>query len=73
VAAGAASISKEFLGPLRRHGRIARRILNVAMPEVRLDRARIAAVIGELVAAGMPEHVGMRLDIAKLSNLLTRR
>ena len=34
----------------------------VAMPEIGLDRARIMAVVGELVAAGMAEHVGVRLD-----------
>ena len=38
------------------------RILNVAVPEVRLQRLRVDAVIGELVAAGMPEHMGMNLD-----------
>ena len=32
------------------------------MPEMRLDRARVVAIIGELVAAGVTEHVGMRLD-----------
>ena len=32
------------------------------MPEIGLDRARVVAVVGELVAAGMAEHVGMRLD-----------
>ena len=31
------------------------------MPEIRLDRPRVVPVVGELVAAGMPEHVGMRL------------
>jgi hypothetical protein len=53
------SISKKFLEPLRRQGGVARRILDVAMPEIRLDRPRIVAVICELVAAGMAEHVGM--------------
>jgi hypothetical protein len=53
------SISKKFLEPLRRQGGIARRILNIAMPEIRLDRTRIMAVVGELIAAGMPQHVGM--------------
>ena len=32
------------------------------MPEMRLDRARVVAIVGELVAAGMAQHVGMRLD-----------
>ena len=56
------SIAKKFLEPLRRQGGIARRILNIAMPEIGLDRARVVAVIGELVAAGMAQHVGVRLD-----------
>ena len=32
------------------------------MPEIRLDRARVVAVIGKLVAAGMAKHVSMCLD-----------
>jgi hypothetical protein len=32
------------------------------MPEARLDRPRVVAVVGELIAAGMAEHVGVRLD-----------
>jgi hypothetical protein len=55
-------ISKALLEPLRRQGGIARRVLDIAMPEVRLDRAGIVAVVGELVAAGVAEHVGVRLD-----------
>jgi hypothetical protein len=56
------SISKEFLEPQRRQGGVARRILDVAMPEIRLDRSRVVAIVGELVAAGVPQHVGVRLD-----------
>ena len=48
------SIAKKFPEPLRRQGRIARRILNIAMPEIGLNRARVVSVIGELVAAGRP-------------------
>jgi hypothetical protein len=47
------SVSKKFLEPMRRQRGIARRILNIAMPEIRLDRAGVVAVVGELVAAGM--------------------
>ena len=32
------------------------------MPEIRLERARIAAVVGELVTTGVAKHVGMGLD-----------
>jgi hypothetical protein len=45
-----------------REGGIARRVLDVAMPEIGLDRTRVVTIVGELVAAGMAEHVGMRLD-----------
>ena len=31
------------------------------MPEIRLDRTHVVAVIGELVAASVAEHAGMRL------------
>jgi hypothetical protein len=56
------SISKKFLESLRRQGGVARRILNVAVPEIRLDRAGVVTIVGELVAAGMAQHVGVRLD-----------
>jgi hypothetical protein len=39
--------------PLRRQGGIARRILDVAVTKVHLDRSPIVTVIGELVAAGI--------------------
>ena len=32
------------------------------MSEIRLDRARVVAVVGELVAAGVAQHVSVRLD-----------
>jgi hypothetical protein len=32
------------------------------MAHVSLDSSRIVAVIGELVAAGMPQHVGVSFD-----------
>jgi hypothetical protein len=60
--AKANSISEKFLEPLRRQSRIARRILNIAVAEIGLDRARVMAIVGELVAAGMTEHVGVGLD-----------
>jgi hypothetical protein len=47
---------------LRHQGGIARHILNVAMPEVGLDRPRIVTFVGELVAAGAAEHVGVGLN-----------
>jgi hypothetical protein len=56
------SISKKLLESLRRQGGIARRILYVAMPHVGLDRPRVVTIVGELVAAGMTEHVSVGLD-----------
>ena len=32
------------------------------MSEVRLDRPRVVAVVRQFVAAGMPQHVSVRLD-----------
>jgi len=48
------SISKEFLEPLRRQGRVPRRVLDIAMPEIGLDRTGVVAIVGELVAAAVP-------------------
>jgi hypothetical protein len=36
------------------------------MPEISLDRPRVVAVVGELIAAGVLQHVDMCLD-AKIS------
>ena len=41
---------------------VAHRVLDVAVPEVRLQRAGIVAVVGELVTAGMAEHVRMGFE-----------
>ena len=32
------------------------------MAEVGSDRTRVVAVVGELVATGMPQHMGVRLN-----------
>ena len=29
------------------------------MPEIGLDRARVVAIVRQLITAGMPQHVGM--------------
>jgi hypothetical protein len=34
-------------------------MLDISMPEIMLERSRIVAVIGELVAACMAQHVGV--------------
>jgi hypothetical protein len=56
-----ASISKK-LEPLRRQRGVARGVLNIATPEVQLDRPGIVAIIGELIAAGIAQHVVIGLD-----------
>jgi hypothetical protein len=56
------SISKKFLESLRHQGGVARRILNVAVPEIGLDRTGVVAIVGELLAASMAQHMGMSFD-----------
>jgi len=34
-------------------------MLDIAMPEPRLQRSRIMSLVGKLVAAAVPQHVGM--------------
>ena len=41
---------------------IPNRVLNIAMPEVRLQRPCIVSSVGQCGAAGMPEHVRVRLE-----------
>jgi hypothetical protein len=40
---------------------MARRVLNVAILEMRLDRARVVTIVGKIVATAMAEHVGVPL------------
>ena len=37
-------------------------MLDVLVPEISLERPRVVASIGQRKAAGMPEHVRMRLE-----------
>jgi hypothetical protein len=32
------------------------------MPEIRLDRTGVVAIVGELLAASMAQHMGMSFD-----------
>ena len=43
----------------RRQLGVAHGVLDVAVPEIGLQRPGIDAVIGELEAAGVPQHVGV--------------
>ena len=52
----------QFLKP-RRVGRgVAHGVLDVAVPEIVLDEPGVGSLVGQGIAAGMPQHVGVRLD-----------
>src|SRR5438105_106545 len=53
------SVLPEALEPLWRHLRIADRVLNIPMPEVVLDGSRVVALVRQLEAARVPQHVRM--------------
>ncbi len=52
-------VSPEILKAMGRQGRVADRGHDRSVAEISLDGASVVAVIGELEAAGMPEHVGV--------------
>jgi hypothetical protein len=54
---GRRSIAPEILETSRRQLGVAHRVLDVLVSQIGLKRARIDAVIGELEAAGVPQHV----------------
>lgn len=37
-------------------------MLNIAMAKIGLERAGVVALVGESVAAGVPQHVGVHLE-----------
>jgi hypothetical protein len=55
-------IPPEILEPTRCQRRIAGRILDIAVPEVGLQRPCIDPVVRQLKAAGVAEHMGVHLD-----------
>src|SRR5258707_9988250 len=57
-----ASVPPEVLEARRRQFGVAHGVLDVAMAEVRLQDARVGALVGKLKATGVPEHVWGRLD-----------
>jgi hypothetical protein len=57
-----ALISPEALEPIRRERRVAGRILDIAMPQLSLERWRIDAVIRQLKAASLPQHVARNIS-----------
>jgi hypothetical protein len=54
------SIVPEVLKALRRKFRVPDGMLNIAMPQVVLNGARIGVLVGQVKAAGVPQH--MRMD-----------
>jgi hypothetical protein len=58
----ASSVPPEALKSIRRKGGVARRILNVSMAQVSLQRSGVVAVVGQLVATGVSKHMGMGFD-----------
>ena len=56
------SVSPKSFEATGRQGRVPRRILDIAVAEVRLEGPGIDAIAGQLVAAGMPQHVRMHFD-----------
>src|ERR1700704_6590391 len=53
------SVPPEVFEPVRRKLAISNRVLDVLMPEIMLQAAGIDALVGQLVAAAVPEHVRM--------------
>jgi hypothetical protein len=68
-------LSPKVLEPCRRQLGVAHRVLNVSVPEIGLQRLGVVAGIGQRIATGMPQHVGMnpeleaRLDTGPLYHL----
>src|SRR5215467_11035363 len=56
-AQGLRSASPKVLEPVRRHFGVSDGVLNVLVPEVMLQCARVVAIVGELKTAGMAQHV----------------
>jgi hypothetical protein len=51
------SFAPEILEPRRRQLRVPYRVLNVAVAKVSLKRPRVVPLVGQRVAAGVPQHV----------------
>ena len=52
----------EVLEPHRRQFRVPHRVLDIAVAEIGLQGARVVPLVGERVAAGVPEHVRVCLE-----------
>ncbi len=56
---GRGSPPPEIPEPIRRQLRVTHRVLNIAVPEPRLQRPRIMPLVRKLVTAAVAQHVGM--------------
>jgi hypothetical protein len=56
-------IPPEVLEPVRRQWRVDGRAGDRPMPEPSLDRPGVVSLVGEGVAASVPENVGMGLEL----------
>ena len=52
-----ALVTPEILEPVCRQFRVPNRVRDVPVPQVMLDRPRVLAVVDELIAGGVAEHV----------------
>ena len=55
-------VPKEPLEPIRRQGGVPRRVLNIPMPEIGLERAGIDPIVCKLKPRRMAQHMGVRLN-----------
>jgi hypothetical protein len=58
-----AAIAEKFFHRVRRQSRVADRGHDRSVAEIGLDGARVVAVVGELEAASMAQHVRMNPEI----------
>jgi hypothetical protein len=56
------SIPPKSLETIRRQRGVGNRVLDILMPKVVLDCAGVASIVGEFIAAGMAQHVGVNLE-----------
>jgi hypothetical protein len=56
-------LSPKVPEPCRRQLRVSHRVLNVSVPEIGLQRPSIVSGIGQRIATGMPQHVGMNPEL----------
>src|ERR1700730_18441095 len=66
---GLASVLPKVLEPVRRQLGVANGVLDVLVAQVGLQRARVAAIIGELEPTGVAQHVRVHLQRSEPGHL----